>query len=199
MNRFELGACETRLQERGHPDGIIVQELLQRAHAVDDLVGRRGHVDRIPRAGAANPVLRAAELPGLLLTPAPFAEENPVDFPKQPQREGKALVQPLQAVIQRCDIVGHLDDIVHRDAGHFLALIEEKIRERGLRPLNLRRENRFFPDVEIQRQLRIRQKLGDAIEPTERPIGPLDEIPVVRRQVEVAIRGKRIGIDFSPD
>jgi hypothetical protein len=116
-----------------------------------------------------------------------------VYLPNQAQGQGKALVEPLKSVVEGGDVVGHLYDIVHRDAGDLVVLVEKKVRERGLRTLNLGGQYRLFPDVEVQKELRVGKKGRHSIEPSEGPICPLHTVVDFGAKTEILGRRKRVG------
>ncbi len=138
------------------------------AHAVGHRGVRRRHEDRVARAAAADPVLRAPELPRILAAAAPAREQHVVDLADQAVGERKALAQPSQPVLERGDVVRDLDHVVERHPGRLVELEEEQVGQRRLRALDLRREHRLLADVGIEEERLVRQERRDAVEPPER-------------------------------
>ncbi len=66
------------------------------------------------------------------------------------------------------DVVRHLHHVVEGDAGRFLQLKQQEIRERRLGPFNLRGKNRFLAHIGVEEQLGARQEGCNAVEPAER-------------------------------
>ena len=67
VDRLELGVRERRLHEHGGWVWVVVDELLEGAHRRSYLLPWWRHVPRDGGAGAAEPVLAAAELAGVLV------------------------------------------------------------------------------------------------------------------------------------
>jgi hypothetical protein len=72
---------------------------------------------------------------------------------QQPIGHRKAAAQSLQAMGHRLDVAGYLRDIPDRHAGCFTELVRQQVIERRLRAFDLRGQNRFFPDVGVEKQM----------------------------------------------
>src|SRR5689334_16305746 len=66
MDRLELHMRESCLDQRWKLWIVHMQKFLERIEAFIQPIGRRWNEQGVPRTRAANPVLRATELPGLL-------------------------------------------------------------------------------------------------------------------------------------
>ena len=93
----------------------------------------------VPRSGAADPVLRAAELAGILGFPSATLQQAGVHVPKQAQAERKTSRIPndLEPVHHRVHVVRDLGDVVERLPGERGVLELKEIVERRLRPFDL--------------------------------------------------------------
>jgi hypothetical protein len=129
-----------------------MQEALERGHAVGYRGVGRGHEDGVAGAAPADPVLRAAELAGILAAAPPVCEEHTVDLADQAVREREALTQPGEPMVQGRDVVRDLDHLVERHTRCFVQLEEQEVRERRLRPLDLRGEHRLLADVGVEEE-----------------------------------------------
>lgn len=69
-----------------------------------------------PRPGSADPVLALSELARLLVAPPAFGEKHFMDLADEPQGERQSPAQPLEAMVQRRDIVRDFLDVVQRYA-----------------------------------------------------------------------------------
>ena len=155
MDGLELDMGQSRADDGGKAVVAGVDELLQRPHAVLDLDMRRRHVLRIAGAGAADPVLGAAELAGALLAAAAAVEQHPVHLADQTIADGQALF-PLEpeAVLKGGDVVDHLALVVLLPT-LLVELEQQHIRERRLSALDLGRDQCLSPDVEGEEQVRV--------------------------------------------
>src|SRR5690606_909635 len=140
-------------------------EPLEVGHAVRDVLWRRRHELGVPGTSATDPNLAGPELSGPLFGTATLSEQNSMDLANQAARERESLTQAGQAVVERCDVGRDFDDVVERDAGRFLQLEQEQVRERRLRALDLARDDRLTADVGVEEQVRLRQERGDRVEP----------------------------------
>jgi hypothetical protein len=119
----------------------------------------------------------------MLVGSAALGNQDPLNLPDEPVREGEAVADALQAVLQGGDVAGHLYDVVHRDAWHLVQLEEKQVRERGLRALDLRGEDGLLADVRIEEELSIGKQCGDAVEAAQRQerfVERLAQVGVVR-------------------
>jgi hypothetical protein len=90
-----------------------------------------------------------------------------VDLANEAIREWEPLAQPRQPVVERSDVVRDLHDIVEWDSGCFIELEEEKVGERRLRALDLRREHGFLPDVGVEKKREVRKERRYSVETAE--------------------------------
>ena len=67
-----------------------------------------------------------------------------MNLAEQANGEGKAIVQACQPVIQRRDVALNLLNVVKRDTGQLLALVEKEVGQRGLGAFDLRGQHSFF-------------------------------------------------------
>jgi len=88
-------------------------------------------------------------------------------------------------VVQGCNVTRDLRDIVERNSGSLAELEQQQVRERRLRPLDLRRKQRLLADVAVEEERRVRQKCGQTVEPPECQEGLLEE------QLKLAIETER--------
>ena len=140
-----------------------------------DHPGGGGTKRALPGRRAADPVLAAAELAGLFVAAASAGQELAVDLPQQPVREREAAAQPLQAVFERGDVVGDLEHVVEGDAGRFVDLEQQQVRERRLRAFDLRGEHGLLADVGVEEELGVGQQSRDAVEPSAGEERPLEQ------------------------
>lgn len=104
------------------------------------------------------------------------------------KRKRKALPQSLQAVLHRRDVVRDLRDVVDRHVRDLVALEQEQIGQRGLRALDLRRQQRFLAHVHIEKQWGRRQDGRHAVEP---PDGATGGVVEGEQALQVERRGRR--------
>lgn len=81
---------ERRLREHGHSHRVVVEEAFEGVHALLDALGRRRNVRGVAGPRASDPVLRAAELAGLLVGATSLREQHAVDLAQQAVREREA-------------------------------------------------------------------------------------------------------------
>jgi hypothetical protein len=82
-----------------------MQKLLKRVEAFVEPVRRRWNEQGVSRSRATDPVLRAAELAGLLTGAAARLEQNLVHLPNETERKRKSLSQSLQTMLHRRDVI----------------------------------------------------------------------------------------------
>jgi hypothetical protein len=144
-----------------------VQEALEVGHAVGDGCVRRWHEDRVARTRPTYPVLAASKLARLLPAPSASSEELPVNLADQSSAERETATQAGKPVLHRGHVVRHLHDVVDGHAWGLLHFEEQQVGERGLRPLDLRREHGLLADIGVEKEPGVRQEGGDAVEPSE--------------------------------
>jgi hypothetical protein len=117
-------------------------------------------------------------------------EQLAVNLGNEAKRE-RQVAQPREAVVHRVDIADHLVDVLRQVAPRRprLELDCEQVFERALRALDLRAEDGLSPNVHMDEEVRIRNRLDDAIETTYRLIGSREER--VQRTVEDDRRVRR--------
>lgn len=152
MNRLELHVRQ--LGPHQHRPAVVfgVQKVLERLHAVGHGGVCRRHECGIAGTGAAEPVLRAAELARVLAAAPPARQQDTVNLAEQPVRQREPLPQARQPVLESSDVVGNLDHVVERDAGGFVELEEQEVRQRRLRPFDLGGKHRLLAHVGIEKE-----------------------------------------------
>ena len=175
MNGLELHMGERGFDQHGQAGGFVVEEGFERGHAGLDLWRRGRNEAGVTRAGASDPILAAAKLSGLFVAASAFGHEDGVHFTKEAVGEREAFAQAGHAVIQGRDVVRHLDDIIHWTAGHFLQFEKQKVGERGLGALDLRRKNGFAADIGVKEEVGIREQRADTVQPPHSQGGSLQQ------------------------
>jgi hypothetical protein len=120
---------ERGLDENGGGDGLVVEEIFQCAEALEQGIGRRGHMSGIARACAADPILAAPELAGFLVRATAVAKKHSVDFADEPKGNRQTLFEKSHAAFQGGDIVRDLADIIERRAGDAIDLEKKQVGE----------------------------------------------------------------------
>jgi hypothetical protein len=175
VNGLELHMGQRGFDQHGQADGFFVEEGFQRGHAGLDLWRRGRNEAGVAWTGASDPILATAKLSRLFVAASAFGHEDGVHFTKQAVGEREAFAQAGHAVIQSRDVVGHLDDIIHRTAGHFFQLEKQKVGERGLCAFDLRRKNGFAPDIGVEEKVGIRKERADTVQPPQSQGSPLQQ------------------------
>ena len=98
-----------------------------------------------------------------------------MDLSDEPVGEREASAQPLQAVVQRGDVVRDFHDILHRRARLFLQLEQQEVRERRLGPFDLRGEHGLLAHVGVEKEVHGGQQQRDAVQPAEGEEGPFEK------------------------
>ena len=137
MNRLELDVNQTGFNEQRQIRSLVVQESFEGAHAIEDELGWRRNEGRSSRAGSPDPVLAFPELARLFVAAPTLRQKDFMDLPDEPQGKRKAPAKPLEAMVQRGDVVGDFLDVVQRTARHLVILKEEQVGKRRLSPLDL--------------------------------------------------------------
>jgi len=107
-----------------------------------------------------------------------------VNLPDQPEAQREVAAQPFEAVIHRGHVARHLLYVVERDARRRVVLEKQQVRERGLRPLDLRREDGLLADVDVQKEIGIGQQLRQAIQAAKCTVRPLESVDVLGAERE---------------
>ena len=165
MDRLELHVREPGAHQDRQPVIVGMQETLERRHAIGHGGVWRRDESGVAGAGAADPVLRAAELAGVLAAAPSARKQDGVDLTNEAVRERKAFPQSGEPMFQSRDVVRDLDDVVERHARRLVELEEEQVRERRLRALDLRREHGLLADVGVEEERLVRQQRRDAVQP----------------------------------
>ena len=83
VDGLELHVCQGRLDENRNAVGRLVEEALEVAHAIGDVLGGRRDVGGDTRARSTDPVLGGPELPRLPVGTAAAGEQLSMDLPNQ--------------------------------------------------------------------------------------------------------------------
>lgn len=101
---------------RRRAGGVVVQELLEVVERRHQVVHVRGHVDRVTRTRAADPVLTAPELARRFVRAASASYEDAVNLADETQAQRKPLAQSRQhqrGAIQAADAsIGDLQQVL---------------------------------------------------------------------------------------
>jgi hypothetical protein len=81
MNRLELHVDQPGLDKQREARAFVVQKQFERAHAIEDHLGRRRHEGRIPGASAADPILTAPEFTRLFFAAPALRQQYFVNLP----------------------------------------------------------------------------------------------------------------------
>ena len=168
MNSFELCVQETRPHEVRQPVGGV-DVFFESAKKLREFLGGRWNINRVPRPASANPVLAAAYFSGLLASAAHTTHQSLVCFVQEPQgKRQTTLRRELAARVgEGVEVVCHLFDI-GVGLGLFLGFESEKVDERCLRALDLRRDHRFLAHEGIDEPVERRHHLARQIESDKR-------------------------------
>ncbi len=193
VDGLELHVRESRTHKDRQAIAVRVEEALQVGHAVLDRRVRRRDETGVPGPRAADPVLRAPELARGAAAPAAPRQQHAVDLAYQPVGEREPRSQSGKPVVESGDVVGDLRDVADGRAGQFLQLEEQEVRQRRLRPLDLRGQHRFLADVRVQEERRVWQQRRDPVEATDREHGCLEGLLPPGAEVERRDRRERGG------
>ena len=175
VDGLELDMGERGPQQEGQAAGVVVQEFFQRAHARLNLLGRGRDEVGIAGACAADPVLAAAELAGLLFAATTFRHERGVHFAKETVGERKTFADAGHAVLQGGDVIGDFHYVAERRAGSLGQLKEKEVGEGGLCALYLGGEHGLAPDIRVEKEMWVRQQGADAVQPSNGECGALQQ------------------------
>jgi hypothetical protein len=120
MDRFKLHVCQRGFHQCGIGCVLVMDEALQRCHAVFDMGRRRRDEMSIAWTRAADPILRTTEFAGGLLTAPSSRQEHLMHFPHQPVGKRKAVAQPRHAVFQCGDIARDFHHVIEEHTGRLL-------------------------------------------------------------------------------
>ena len=167
---------ELRMQETGphkfRQPVLGMDVFLECAEELWELVGGRGNVDRVAWPAPANPVLAATNFSRLLATATHAAHQPLMGFVQEPQGEWQTALRPELAtrVGESVKVVSDLLDI-GVGLSLFLGFESEKVHERCLRALDLRRDNRLFAHECVDEPVERRHHLACQIETDKRLLG----------------------------
>ena len=83
-------------------------------------------------------------------------------------------------MIHGSNVLGDLRDIGKRNSGSLLDLIKQEVRQGRLSALDLGRKDRLFPDVEIEKELAVREEDGRSRKPAERNLVLIEVLAQIR-------------------
>ena len=76
---------------------------------------------------------------------------------QEPARNREPFAQAGDAMLERGNVVGDLDDVIEWRARRIVQLEEHQVGQRGLRAFDLRREHGLAANIGIEEQVRLRQ------------------------------------------
>ena len=183
VDRLELRVRQTGVDERR--ERLLVEkplEVVQRhLHLRDRRRDESGLVQG--RVLGPDPVLRAAELAREAVGATGPRKQLTMDLGDQAERE-RQVAQSSEPVVHRVDVPDDFLNVLGQASprGRRLQLGGEEVLERALGPLDLRAEDGFAPDVHVDEEVRVWDRLDDAVEPSHRLVGLGEE--GVQRPVE---------------
>src|SRR3990170_2610378 len=98
-----------------------------------------------------------------------------MNLAEEPQANREPAPNALEAMIHRPDVVRGLADVLDRHARRNVVLEEQEVGERRLSAFDLRRQDRFLPDVRVQELIWIGQQQRDSIQTTKRLISEIEQ------------------------
>ncbi len=134
---------------------VAVKPPLQLRHRLGHVLGRRRDELGIARSGTADPVLGSAEFAGGFVRAAHALHESPVRLAEETRADRQTLgVGDLGArVVDHLDVIADLLDVV-RLLGFLGGLERDHLAERGLRALDLRRDDGLFAHEPVEEPAR---------------------------------------------
>lgn len=101
----------------------------QLTHAFHNPVRRRRHKNGI--AGLVPPIQfwLVRNSPGFLPSPRPFLSKTSVHLPDQPQRQGQAFPDLVQAVLHGGNVIADFRDIFQGNAGNPIHFRHQQVRQ----------------------------------------------------------------------
>ena len=179
-----MDGLELRVQEPGaHECGRSVGSVevgLESAEQLGENVRRRRHVDRIPRATTADPVLAAPNLARQLLSAAYATHEAPMGLVEEAHRQREPvgvrklrprIAESVEIVADLFDISGRLNRVSRPADRVLLGLEGQEIRERRLRSFDLGGEDGFLANEGVDEPIERRHHFPRQLEPNERRLG----------------------------
>ena len=93
MDGFELDMSERGFDQRRQAFVLHMQKAFEGIEALHELVGRRGHEDRVSRTRPADPILRSPEFSGLLRASPSLRQTNGVNLADEMKRKRKTAAE----------------------------------------------------------------------------------------------------------
>src|SRR5438105_1640198 len=134
---------ELQMRESSFYNGVgrLVQVMLEIRKTRIQITRRWRHEGRVARPRASNPVLRAAELTGLLLRITSIDEQNGVHFSQESSRHGESISDAFQPMIHGIDVARDFSYVITGFTCDLLDLVCQQLIQGGLCPFNLRGQN----------------------------------------------------------
>ncbi len=163
VDGFELGMHQGHLDQRRQGGVFCVNESLHVGQQAGHMLGWRRHEGRIARARAADPVLRTAQLAGLLARTAHAIEQQAVRVAQQAHADGQAIggAQMALYLAEGAQVVGDLFDVIGVADGQ-PGLVIEQVHQRGLGAFDLRGQQGFLADGAVEQPVHRRCQPRDA-------------------------------------
>jgi hypothetical protein len=168
MDGLELDMDERRLDQRRHGLGVVVEEALERRQAIRHCIGRGRDEGRVAWPGAPDPDLGAAHFTGRPAPAAGMRQQHLVHLAEQARAQRQPAAQILQTAFERRDAAADLARILHRHAGLLVDLVQQQVRQRGLRALDLRGQHRLLAHEAAEQQRRVGQQRRHRVQPPQR-------------------------------
>lgn len=104
--------CASAARASGETPSPVACRKRSSGEAVGQPIGGRRHELRLIGAWPTDPDRCAPELARRLATASPSQQQR-MHFAQQPERQGKSLAHPLQAVLERSDVVRAFANVDH--------------------------------------------------------------------------------------
>ena len=147
VDGLELGVHQRHPHQRRKLWLSLVDEVLEMAQQLRDMLWGRRHEHRVAWPRAADPVLRAAQLAGLFARATGTGQQQAVGIAEKTHRERQA-ARLMQVLADKTKGTQEVADLLHIvGVGNSQArFVIEQVRQRGLRAFDLRGEQRFLAD-----------------------------------------------------
>ena len=93
-----------------------------------------------------------------MLATTALGQQDAVDFPEQPRRQGQPGLQQVQAMLERGNIVADFPHVLQRNAGHLIQLEQQQVGERRLRAFDHGGQHGLLADVHVEELRSVRQQ-----------------------------------------
>ena len=165
-------ACKRARPHEFRQPVVGMDVFLEGAEKLREFLGGRRNISRVPGPASANPVLAAADFSGLFASAAHAAHQPLVCFVQEPKGKRQTTFRRKLAarVSKRVEVICHLLDI-GVGLGLFLGFESEKVDERCLRALDLRRDHRLLAHEGVNEPVKRRHHLARQIESDKRLLG----------------------------